>query len=122
MRTSEHKQNNKLKILFNRMGLPGKSTGDALLLEYLDSGPTAHIAIRLVKCNHFGQSEPEIHLEYRNGLWLPFYFFNEVSGNEVHLYRMEGEDLVVDYEAGSWLIGVTGVFELNPLRMVFLKN
>jgi len=112
---------NKDKLLFNGIGSPGKPIG-ALFLEYLESGPTTQFGIRLVKCNHFGQAEPEIHLEFRGEVWLPFYYLNEVSGNEIRLYHRIGNELLVNHAAGLWLIEMVGLFELSLLAEGFIEE
>lgn len=89
--------------------------GRTILLEHLENGPTAEHAVRIVRCNHFGVADLEMHLEQRGGVWLPYYFNNRGTDTELFLYRFSGEREVlrVDLWAGARLIEIAGVLDLD---------
>lgn len=98
-------------------------SGKRLLLEYLGNGPTTEHAIRLVRINHFGEAEPEIHLEFRGSVWMPYYLRNQTTSTELFLYRFVGarEPLRLDFEAGLRLIEAAGILDFSLLADGFVQ-
>lgn len=94
-----------------------------LFLEYLGFGPTTQHAMRFVRINQFGETEPEIHLEWRGDVWMPYYLRNQTTGTELFLYHIVGlrEPLRLDFEAGLRLIEATAILDFNLLADGFVQ-
>lgn len=94
-----------------------------LILEHLGFGPTAEHSIRVLKRNNFGVIEPEMHFEWRGGVWLPYYFNNPPTDSELFLYRFNTarEVLRVDLWAGSRMIEIAGLLDLALWAQGFVE-
>lgn len=88
-----------------------------LILEYLGFGPSGDHAARVIRyADHESPvPEPELHFEWKEVVWLPYYLCNGRTGGELFLYRFNAEQhtLHVDPGAGARMIEIAGILDLS---------
>ncbi len=93
------------------------SGGRLLIVEHIGFGPTSRDAVRLTRYadSRVLTAEPEIHFEWRDTVWMPYYCHNQRTGTELFLYGFTrvNEPLRLNFQAGTRLIEIGGFLEIN---------